>query len=213
MNKTRVESLSDGVFSIVMTLLVLDVKVPCLKSPLNSQELFSQMLQIVPLIRSYIISFIILAMYWVAHHAYFHTFTKQVNSVIAYLNILFLMTIAFIPFSSHLIGQYPLNKVAVVSYGINIICAGVTLYAMLWFITVNRHLMHDDVSPKLVRQSFIRVLLPPLFALFGIITGLLHSSSLSFFLFAFPILINIIPGSLTAIEMLSYLIVKHSHHQ
>ena len=201
MNKMRVEALSDGVFAIVMTLLIMEFKVPNLSTGVvTNAEMIDKMRALWPILRSYFVSFIILGMYWVAHHAYFHMFTKHVDRVIAYLNILFLMSIAFIPFSAHLIGQYPQNEVAVASYGLNIICVGMTLYIMLWFIIHNRHMMHDDVSPKLIAQATIRVLLPPAFAVLGIIAGFAHVLSLSFFLFAFPIIFNIIPGSLDALE-------------
>ena len=72
MNKARVESLSDCVFSIVMTLLIIDFKVPNISGhAVTNAEMIDKLWALWPILRSYFISFILLGMYWVAHHAYF----------------------------------------------------------------------------------------------------------------------------------------------
>ena len=199
MNKSRIEALSDGVFSIVMTILVFNIKLPDFKGDVSNGEVLQVLQNLWPVLRSYVISFMVLGMYWVAQHSYFHLFTKHVNRITAWLNLLFLMQIVFVPFTSHLIGQYPHNQIAVICYGFNIIGIGLTLYVMLLFLIKNRHMMHEDVSAVLIRHATIRILCTPTFAVFGIIASFLHSS-LSFFLFAFPIVFNIIPGTLDALE-------------
>lgn len=208
MNKGRIEAFSDGVFSIVMTLLVLDIRLPHhTEGNMTNGELLELLTALGPVLRSYVISFTVLGMYWVAQHAYFHLFVKQVDRVTAWLNLLFLMLIVFIPFTTNLIGQYPYNEVAIASYGVNIIGCGLTLYVMLLFMIHNRHMMHDDVSPTLIRHATIRVLIVPGFAVLGIMAGFLHSP-LSFFLFGFPIVFNIIPGTLDSLDRLYLKITK-----
>ena len=199
MNKLRIEALSDGVFSIVMTLLIIDIRVPQLLMPENSQEMMGQLSRMWPLFRSFYISFAILGMYWVSHHALFHLFAKHANRPITYLNILFLCLISLIPFSAHLIGQYPHNQVAVAVYGANVIVIGVVQYWMLRLILDDAQMRHEAVTDKLIMQATVRVLLTPSFAVLGVIAGFYHSS-FSFFLFAFPVVFNIIPGSLNALE-------------
>ena len=202
MNKTRIEALSDGVFSIVMTLLIIDIKVPKIVGEIVTNDILWQKLwELWPLFRSYLISFIILGMYWIAHHALFHLFVRQVNRVFAWLNILFLMFIAFIPFSAHLMGEYPTHQPAIIVYGLNIILSGLTFYVMYRMIVMNPELVHENVTKRLKIQSTIRVLLPPVFAILGIIVSF-WSISTSFFLFAFPIFFNAIPGTLDYPEKL-----------
>lgn len=198
-NKIRIEALSDGVFAIVMTLLTVDIKVPTLVDPSNGHELMNKLWASWPLFRSYYISFTILAMYWIAHHGLFHLFAKHASRTITLLNILFLCLIALIPFSTHLIGQYPLNRVAVFVYGLNVIVIGSIQYWMLCLTVRDTQILHEGVTEKMIMQSTVRMLLPPIFAVLGIIAGFFHSS-ISFLLFAFPVLINIIPGSLNMIE-------------
>ena len=199
MNKNRIEALSDGLFAVAMTLLVFNIKVPPLMLPVSAHDLLDQLSKMWPLFRSYFISFAILGMYWIAHHGLFHHFAKQANRVLTYLNILFLCLITLIPFSTHLIGDYPLNSVAVAIYGMNVIVIGVVQYWMFYVVINDSQSAHDGVTHKLIMHTTIRMILPPAFAILGIIAGFFHSS-ISFFLFAFPVLFNIIPNSLDPFE-------------
>ena len=76
MNKSRIEALSDGLFSVAMTVLIFNIKVSPLTQPISAYELLGQLWKLWPLFRSYYISFAILGMYWIAHHTFFHYFAK-----------------------------------------------------------------------------------------------------------------------------------------
>ena len=199
MNKSRIEALSDGMFSITMTVLIFNIKVPPLTGPVNGHELLGQLWKMWPLFRSYYISFAILGMYWIAHHGLFHYFAKHAKPSLTYLNILFLCLITLIPFSTHLIGEYPLNTVAVATYGFNVIIIGVVQYWMFCLTIKDPQALHEGVTQQLITQTTVRMLLPPAFAVLGIIAGFYHSS-ISFFLFALPVMFNIIPGSAHFLE-------------
>ena len=200
MNKTRLENLSDGVFAIVMTLLIIDIKVPDSHGVhITNMELWQRLWDLWPVFRSYVISFIVLGMYWMSHHALFHLFAKNVNRVFANKNNLFLMFLALIPFSAHLLGQYPYNELAVIIYGINIILLGITFTLMYSYVIANKELVYENLPRRLYVQATIRVLLTPSFAFLGILVCF-YNVSLSFFLFAFPIVFNIIPGTLDGLE-------------
>src|ERR1700680_4108532 len=110
LGKGRLESLSDGIFGTVMTVLVLSLSVPIVTStslPAENSQLFDELKGLIPDILSYVISFAILGTYWIRHHTMFH-YVVRVDRVLLWLNILFLMTIGFIPFSTALIGRYAL---------------------------------------------------------------------------------------------------------
>ena len=199
MNKSRIEALSDGIFAVAMTILIIDIRVPALVQPGDGYELMKYLWKMWPLFRSYYISFAILGMYWIAHHALFHLFAKHANRPITYLNILFLCLITLIPFSTHLIGEYPMNTVAVATYGVNVIVISAVQYWMFCLTIKDPQVLHEGATQRLIKQTTVRMLLPPAFAVLGIITGFYHSS-VSFFLFAFPVIFNIIPGSLNFLE-------------
>ena len=199
MNKARIEALSDGVFSIVMTLLIIDIRVPPMTAPNSVQELWGLLLFLWPLFRSFYFSFAILGMYWITHHALFHMFVRQANRPLTYINIVFLAFISLVPFSAHLVGQYPYNELAIAVYGGNIILIGSVHYLMFHWAVNDNAIRHEAIDPKTIQQATIRLLLPPGFSLLGIVISP-FSPSLSFVLFAFPIVFNIIPGTLNAAE-------------
>jgi uncharacterized membrane protein len=105
LGKGRLESLTDGIFGTVMTVLILSLSVPIVTSgslPSENSQLLSYLTSLLPDILSYVISFAILGTFWIRHHTMFHYVTR-VDRVVLWLNILFLMTIGFIPFSTALI--------------------------------------------------------------------------------------------------------------
>jgi uncharacterized membrane protein len=201
MNKTRIEALSDGVFAIVMTILIIELKVPNHDPShgIQNSELWEKLWALWPLWRSYFISFLILIMYWTAHHAFFHIYLKRATRWIALLNNIFLMFIGCVPFSAHLLGEYPKNELAVFVYGLNVIVIGIVLFVMLKIVDHHPELMHEDLSRRLIVQEKVRILMPPLFAVFAILLSFVTTSG-AFFLFTFPIFFNIIPGTLNTLE-------------
>src|SRR5579885_2843908 len=88
----RVEAFSDGVFAIAITLLILDIKVP----PHGSSDLLRILLGLWPAYFAYILSFVMIGIYWAQHH-YIFKFIEKTNHVFNLLNLLFLLCIAFLP--------------------------------------------------------------------------------------------------------------------
>jgi uncharacterized membrane protein len=108
LSKNRVEMLTDGIFAVAMTLLVLYINVPEISSHSTSiveTELAKRLFDLWPKVLSYGISFVILAIYWRAHHRQFH-YVKHTDDVLIWINVMFLMAICLLPFSTSLIGQY-----------------------------------------------------------------------------------------------------------
>ncbi len=117
----RVEALSDGVFAIAMTLLILDIAVPNVKS-VSPAQLPGALRALGPEFLIYALSFIILGIYWVGHHNQYHYIGRS-DRVFLWINILFLMFVAAVPFSTALLGRYPLERPALFVYGMNLIAA------------------------------------------------------------------------------------------
>jgi uncharacterized membrane protein len=119
MPKQRVEAFSDGVFAVAITLLVLGFKSPAAAPP-NFQKMALALWS--PLM-AYILSFVIVGVYWVAHHAFFG-FVAKTNRSLLWLNNLFLMSIAFLPFPAALLSQFRSSQTViapVIAYGMAII--------------------------------------------------------------------------------------------
>jgi len=100
----RLEAFSDGVFAIAITLLIIEIKVPS-HEDLQHQTMFQYLHHQWPKYFAYVLSFVLIGIYWANHHFLFKLF-KRTDHVFNLLNVLFLMAIAFFPFPSGVLGEY-----------------------------------------------------------------------------------------------------------
>lgn len=145
MDKHRLEALSDGVFAVAMTLLVFGFRTTGIPAPV----LRLYLLHLWPQLLAYVLSFVIVGVYWVAHHTYFH-FVAKVDRPLLWLNNLFLMTVAFIPFPAGMLGEYRGSQPSIVLYGCTLVVANVFL-ALMWFHADRASLLHAAVSARFRR--------------------------------------------------------------
>lgn len=201
MNKLRLELLSDAVFAIIMTLLIIEIKVPELHGAnIDNFQLLNKISELGDLFISYFLSFFILAMFWLHHHALFHFFTKNINRQLAVLNMVFLCFLCLIPFSAHLLGSYPHLQSAILIYGLNIIAVSIMGITMFFYALKSKEIDNGEATPRNLKQAAIRLTLTPLFAIFGISISFIYPYVLPGIFFIFPILFNIIPGGLDFLE-------------
>lgn len=201
MFKERLEFLTDAVYAIVMTLLVIEIKVPEIHGleAVTNGELWHSIQELSPLFLGYFVSFAVITMYWMSNHALFHYFVQKVDRATMYLNMLSLFLIALIPFSAHFLGAYPNRLPAVIFYGVNLVLLGLVALWVFFHVTSREHLVHPDLSKRTMRQAKIRQLLTPAFAVLGLIIAPI-SIPVTLFCFAFPIVFNLIPGTLNFLE-------------
>jgi uncharacterized membrane protein len=122
----RIVFFSDAVFAIAITILVLDIRVP---DGLSPAELPAEVLGLWPKYLSYVVSFLVLAIYWQAHHRVFRPI-RGYDGTLVWLNFLFLMAVAFLPFPTSLLGEYGRQQVSVVIYAANAAVASLLLSAI-----------------------------------------------------------------------------------
>jgi uncharacterized membrane protein len=153
----RIVNFSDAVFAIAITILVLDISVP---DGLSPTELPVQVLGLVPKYLSYAISFLVLAVYWQAHHRVFKPITGY-DGTLVWLNFLFLMAIAFLPFPTSLLGEYGREQVSVVIYAANAAVASLLLGAISWYATTEHRLVASDLDDEAERVQRVQGLAVP----------------------------------------------------
>jgi uncharacterized membrane protein len=112
----RLVGLSDGVFAIVLTLLVLELRVPKLPEHATAGELWDALYSIKSKIIGFLLSFLFIASLWFSHNQLFKLFDKVDNAMLWYNNFL-LLIVCFIPFPTALIGEYPKNPVGIILFG------------------------------------------------------------------------------------------------
>ena len=121
----RLLALTDGVVAIALTLLVLQLNVPPaakLADPNSASELAAQLGNGADELISYVISFYVIAQFWLVHHRVFRQITGQQEGL-AWWNFAFLFTITLMPFTSDLLGKYPENPLAVDIFAVNLLAA------------------------------------------------------------------------------------------
>ena len=146
----RIVLFSDAVFAIAITLLALEVRVPEVDADAAPQAL----LGLLPAIGVYALSFLIVGLYWVSHHRIFRYIVRYDYTLI-WLNIFFLLCIAFLPVASRVVGSYS-HPLAILFY-CGVLCLSSSTNMLLWWYASSNHrLTNPDIEPAALRRVFYR---------------------------------------------------------
>ncbi|BBL73472.1 TMEM175 family protein [Methylomagnum ishizawai] len=190
--KGRLQSLSDGVFAIVMTLLVLEIIADEVTGAASAAELHKALLELWPKVLSYAISFAVAAVFWVHQHADLHHLTHTDNRFL-WINIFFLFWISLLPFSAAMLGEHHQYAVASIIYGCNMILASLTLHASWLYAVRNHRLVKPDLGPEVIRQANRRLLVGPPFYALGIAIAF-HSPHASYLVYVLMAVLYVVAG-------------------
>jgi uncharacterized membrane protein len=163
----RLNAMSDGVFAIVITLAVFSIKIPDLAPGRAVAELPLALVKLLPDFAGLFLSFVVLGIYWVGHNNVFQHVLRH-DRLMLWLNILFLLSVALIPFPTTLLVRYGAAQIPIILFALNMIVGGVLLDLIWLYATYNRHLMCDTVQPALVRSFHVRILTGPVIYLVAI---------------------------------------------
>jgi uncharacterized membrane protein len=130
-NLDRLAGLSDGIFSVGMTLLVLGLAVPTL-SRASEVDLWHELLKLGPSVLVYTMSFMTLGIFWVGQGSQLNQLERS-NRNYSWVQLVFLFGVTLVPFSTALLARYPTLRVALVEYWLNIVFLGMTLLAALQY--------------------------------------------------------------------------------
>lgn len=190
MKHTRIDQLSDGIFAIVMTVLVFEINIPEWFTPLSNAELWGELQTLTPRIISYVLSFALLFTYWRAHHFFVSIYAKNVDAGLSNINALFFLLIAPIPFSASLIGRFSDNELAITVFGIHIILIGLVLYWMRRYVLYSDTIKNPEIPTREIHGSTVRTLVPVVCATIAIPLSFV-STTLSIALFTLAVVFNL----------------------
>jgi uncharacterized membrane protein len=140
----RLAALSDGIFAVAMTLLVLDLHVPAKELIHTQGDLWRALAVMAPELISYLMSFITLGIFWNGQQAQLNSFAHG-NRHLTWIHILFLFGVSFLPFSTRLLAEFIVLRGALLLYWGNILLLGVVLYAS-WRYAISARLLREDVT-------------------------------------------------------------------
>ncbi len=172
----RIVTFSDGVFAIAITLLVLNIETPEIPANLIAEELPGRLLDLWPKFLSYVISFLIILTYWIAHHSIFSAIRGYDRKLI-WLNSLVLMCVAFLPFPASLFGEYGDQPLVVAIYAGSLAITRLLLTAVWWYASSGRRLVDRDLDATMIKAYRLRGLAISLIFLLSIVISFFSVSA------------------------------------
>lgn len=135
----RLAALSDGIFGVAMTLLVLDLHTPTI-------NLKHGLLQMAPQLMVYLMSFITAGIFWIGQQTQHNNLARS-NRSLTWMHLLFLFGVTLLPFSTRLLGEHLTSRIALLWYWANILLLGAALY-LTWLCAEQQHLLKPDIPPE-----------------------------------------------------------------
>ncbi len=158
-SKETLVAFSDGIFTIAITLLVLEISLPDIPSAEIDALFLESMVAILPKMFGFILSFFIVAVYWLSYHRIFR-FIREADRVLLGWNILFLLFIVLMPFPTYLLGLYGDHRSVVMFYA-GVVAVTSAILALLWRHASTDHLLVDrDLPDDAIRFLWMRSLVP-----------------------------------------------------
>jgi uncharacterized membrane protein len=195
MKQQRLDGLADGIFSIVMTLLVIELKVPIFKGgEPNDMVLVNSLMGMWNIFISMVLSFALLFTYWRAHHFISSVYAKNLTVGLANINALFFFLITLVPFVAHFLGEYPHSHIAITLYGVTVMAIGFTLFYMRWYVETSKDIETSVITKADRRSGYIRILFPVFSAAMAILLSY-WNQTISMLLFTVAIIFNLMPAS------------------
>jgi uncharacterized membrane protein len=145
MTTNRIEALTDGIFAIAMTLLVLGLAVPEISGPLSNAAVQDSLSGLIPSFYTLVLSFILLALFWNVHHRIFQRITK-VDNILLWINMIWLLFIVLVPFSASLTGKYGQFTISHIVFNINMLGISVFLALNTYYAHYSSSI-HEKVDP------------------------------------------------------------------
>jgi len=146
-NLDRIAALSDGIFAVAMTLLVLDLHAPAAELIHNNHDLRTALVTLVPKLGLFIMSFITLGIFWVGQQTQLNYLAKS-DRDLSWLHLLFLFFVTLMPFSTALIGAFIEYRLALLVYWANILFLGASLF-LTWRCACAKQLIRSDMPDGL----------------------------------------------------------------
>ena len=157
----HVISFSDAVFAFAITLMALSIELPDLPSNLTQAELLDKLYDLFPQFESYIISFAVIALFWVSYHQVFNHI-KGSHIVMVYLNLLFLLLITLLSLSTSLVINYGNYHIPYVIYSFIVILTSSLLTLIWWHATKDKLLIDKNLHPLYIKGVMLTLVSIPL---------------------------------------------------
>ena len=173
-----------------MTLLVLNLHIPAITKGLTQAGLHILLIEQADKFLNYLLSFILLAVFWIIHHQQFHLI-QRTDRTHLWINIFILMFIGLIPFSTSLAGHYPNDWMAELFFGSNLFILGM-LFSWSWHYATQKHrLVASNLDARRITLGKRRGMVTPVVSFLAIIVSLIKPQLSSYVYILIPILLQL----------------------
>lgn len=151
LSTSRIEALTDGIFAIAMTLLILNIDVPVVPKDKADELLIQSIEDYGHAFLHYFLSFVLLATYWVIHHKQSH-FIKRSNRKLLWINLVMLMFVSLLPFSASMISDYADSYVSTMFFEANLLILSTILY-INWIYATRNNLVDPSLNREFIKRA------------------------------------------------------------
>lgn len=151
----RLAALSDGIFAVAMTLLVLDLRVPAAEAVHSERDLWHVLLALAPRLLIFLMSVMTLGIFWIGQQTQLNHFARSDRNL-SWIHIAFFCAVALVPFSTSLLAEFIRYRVALLVYWFNILLLGLALY-WSWSYATRNALLADSVPHEIHRAVVRRI--------------------------------------------------------
>ncbi|HZE27511.1 MAG TPA: TMEM175 family protein [Terriglobales bacterium] len=152
----RLAALSDGIFAVAMTLLVLDLKVPATEAVHSQHDLWRALITLSPRLLMFMMSFLTLGIFWVGQQTQLNHLERS-DRALSWIHLAFLSVVSLIPFSTAFLAEFIEYRLALLVYWLNILLLGTTLY-FTWLCALEKSLVKADLAPAISAAIKRRIL-------------------------------------------------------
>ena len=156
--KGRLEALTDGIMAVAMTILVLDLKFDATEAIASDAHLLNHLVELERTFTVYLVSFVVLGMCWIGHHAQFH-FVRRADRGLMWINLAFMLLVTLVPFTTSLMIDYEDLRLPCVLFGAVQLLLALTLLANLGYVARRPALRDPGLTAEVVAAMRRRLLL------------------------------------------------------
>ncbi|HEX6293861.1 MAG TPA: TMEM175 family protein [Nitrososphaeraceae archaeon] len=176
----RVISFSDAVFAFAITLMALSIDIPDLPTHMTQSELLDKLYDLYPQFESYVISFAVIAIFWVSYHQVFNHI-KGSHITMVYLNLLFLLLITLLSLSTSLVINYGTYQIPYIIYCFIVIMTSSLLATIWWHATRNKRLVDKTLHPFFIKGILVNLMSIPIVFTISIIISFVNLDIAQYF--------------------------------
>lgn len=187
----RLEAFSDGVIAIIITLMILNIKIPEVSDGASGSEIWKQWFKVLPTLISYVLSFIIIGVLWVNHHQFFHQL-KHLDKKLLWYNLYLLFWMCILPVSTAFLGTHIQMPEATAIYGFNMFMVSFAFAIMREYVHRSEHLLIENLSKAMRKKLRSKIMVTVALYFLSIFAGYI-SIYISLAIFVLIIIIYFMP--------------------